>query len=162
MGLNRRATKKTFREDIKKHVLVCERPVRSLGIKSQMEHSSFQGKFFMIKLRRYGFVIVILMLIVGPTFAVTMFSSSHSARRDIWYWYHCRSEITVTCTSWDVALRILRMGQVVAAMQGHNLIVSLTLRDGTSVMTIEPSIDLIFQEISRCGDPCKDIRLATE
>ena len=111
--------------------------------------------------RRYG-LLVILTLAVATIATVSVFASSYPARRDIWYWYHCRSGANVTCVSWEVAVRILRSGQVVAVMQGHNLIVSLTLKDGTSIMTIEPSIDLIGQEIFICGDPCKDIRYATE
>ena len=115
----------------------------------------------MTSLRRYGLV-VILTLAVATIATVSVFASSYPARRDILYWYHCRSGANVTCVSWEVAVRILRSGQVVTVMQGHNLIVSLTLKDGTSIMTIEPSIDLIGQEIFICGDPCKDIRYATE
>jgi len=115
----------------------------------------------MTSLRRYGLV-VILTLAVATIATVSVFASSYPARRDIWYWYHCRSGANVTCVSWEVAVRILRSGQVVAVMQGHNLIVSLTLKDGTSIMTIEPSIDLIGQEIFICGDPCKDIRYEIE
>ena|SRR2546422_6143749 len=153
--------KKAFRGDIEKHVLVSERVVRSLGIKSRSEHTIFQGEVSMTTLRRYGLV-VLLTLAVATTASVSVLESSYPTRRDIWYWYHCRSGANVTCVSWDVAVRMLRSGQVVAVMQGHNLIVSLTLRDGTSIMTIEPSIDLIGQEIFLCGDPCKNIRYATE
>jgi len=153
--------KKTLRGDIEKHVLVSERLVRLLGIKSRSEHTIFQGEVSMTTLRRYGLV-VILTLAVATTASVSVLASSYQARRDIWYWYHCRSGANVTCVSWEVAVRILRSRKVVAVMQGHNLIVSLTLRDGTSMMTIEPSIDLIGQEIFLCGDPCKDIRYATE
>jgi len=153
--------KKTFRGDIEKHVLVSERVVRSLGIKSRSEHTIFQGEVSMTTLRRYGLV-VLLTLAVATTASVSVLESSYPTRRDIWYWYHCRSGANVTCVSWEVAVRILRSGQIVAVMQGHNLIVSLTFKDGTSTMTIEPSIDLIGQEIFICGDPCKDIRYATE
>jgi len=153
--------KKTFRGDDEKHVLVSERLVRLLGIKSRLEPTIFQGEVSMTTLRRYGLV-VILTLAVATTALVSVLASSDPARRDIWYWYHCRSRANVTCVSWEVAVRILRSGKVVGVMQSHNLIVSLTLRDGTSIMTVETSIDVIGQEIFLCGDPCKDIRYGTE
>jgi hypothetical protein len=40
--------------------------------------------------------------------------------------------------------------------------VTLTLSNGATVTTIEPSIDEIFFEVERCGAPCVGIPMATE
>lgn len=63
---------------------------------------------------------------------------------------------------WPTAITLLQTGQVEQAMQAHNLTVTLTLKDGQQVTTIEPVIDAIFDEIQSCGAPCSNIILATE
>jgi hypothetical protein len=40
--------------------------------------------------------------------------------------------------------------------------VTLYLDDGSKVTAVEPAIDDIFDVVSRCGEPCSDIILATE
>ena len=42
---------------------------------------------------------------------------------------------------WDEALRLITSCEVTFAFQAHSLDVSLTLRDGTHVKTVEPAID---------------------
>ncbi len=64
--------------------------------------------------------------------------------------------------SWDVAVEIIHSGQVETAAQLHNLQVTLYLKDGQVIETTEPSIDAIFQEVEKCGQPCSDMMLATE
>lgn len=63
---------------------------------------------------------------------------------------------------WEVAVELLHSGQVVSVVQLHSLEVTLELEDGTSVKTIEPQIDEIFDEVARCGEACAQIVLATE
>lgn len=63
---------------------------------------------------------------------------------------------------WPTAVTLLKTGQVEQVVQLHNLTVTLTLKDGQQVKTVEPTIDAIFDEIQLCGAPCSDIVLATE
>ena len=63
---------------------------------------------------------------------------------------------------WETAVEILNSGEVEMAAQLHSLEVILTLKDGSEIRTIEPSIDLIFQEVEKCGQACRGIILATE
>lgn len=71
-------------------------------------------------------------------------------------------EIAEDEVSWEEALEILNSGEVTAIYQLHNLEVTLELKDGTSIKTIEPNIDAIFQEIDNCGVLCSNIIRATE
>ena len=48
------------------------------------------------------------------------------------------------------------------AVQLHSLEVILTLKDGTEIRTVEPTIDAIFEEVEKCGQPYSRIDLATE
>ena len=59
-------------------------------------------------------------------------------------------------------MEILGTGEVEMVAQFHSLEVILTLKDGTEIHTVEPSIDAIFQEVEKCGEPCSQILLATE
>lgn len=63
---------------------------------------------------------------------------------------------------WSRAIEILNSGQVKQVFQAHSLEVRLKLKDGTTFKTQEPSIDDIFDEVQKCGNPCRDIILATE
>ena len=63
---------------------------------------------------------------------------------------------------WNEAIIILNNGEVKEVFQAHNLNVTLILKDGTQINTIEPSIDNIFDEVEKCGKPCSKIILATE
>lgn len=63
---------------------------------------------------------------------------------------------------WETAVEILNTGDVEVAAQLHSLDVFLTMKDGTEIHTVEPSIDAIFREVEKCGQPCSDIVLATE
>jgi len=63
---------------------------------------------------------------------------------------------------WETAVEILNTGEVEMVAQLHSLDVILTLKDGTEIHTVEPTIDAIFQEVEKCGQPCSQILLATE
>ena len=63
---------------------------------------------------------------------------------------------------WNTAVDIIHSGQVEMVVQLHSLDVTLILKDGTEIHTIEPTIDAVFQEIDKCGLPCSEIILATE
>lgn len=63
---------------------------------------------------------------------------------------------------WETAVEILHSGHVESIMQLHNLSVTFLMDDGSQIKTVEPQIDLIFQEVDRCGEPCEGIVLATE
>jgi hypothetical protein len=63
---------------------------------------------------------------------------------------------------WKTAVEILNSGDVEMAAQLHSLEVILTLKDGTEIRTVEPTIDAIFQEVEKCGQPCAKMTLATE
>ncbi len=62
---------------------------------------------------------------------------------------------------YDEALDLLFQGRVESVMQAHSLCVTFTLEDGTTVKTIEPEIDQIFEDIEQC-ETCDDLILATE
>ena len=64
--------------------------------------------------------------------------------------------------NWETAIEILNSGEVEMVAQLHSLDVYLTLKDGSEIHTVEPSIDAIFQEVELCGQPCREIILATE
>ena len=64
--------------------------------------------------------------------------------------------------SWEEAQSLILEGQVTQVTQLHNLSVYLKLQDGSTVQTIEPNIDDVFDVIEQCGDPCADIAIATE
>jgi hypothetical protein len=63
---------------------------------------------------------------------------------------------------WTTAVQILNTGDVEQVFQLHNLTVTLIMKDGQEVKTVEPVIDAIFDEVQNCGAPCSDIILATE
>jgi len=63
---------------------------------------------------------------------------------------------------WDQAIEILNSGQVESVMQLHNLQVTLILKNGCRIWTLEPQIDDIFEEVRKCGDLCSMISLGTE
>jgi FlaG/FlaF family flagellin (archaellin) len=64
--------------------------------------------------------------------------------------------------NWETAVRIIHSGQVETVFQLHSLDVTLTMKDGSEVHTVEPFIDAVFQEVDKCGKPCEDIILITE
>ena len=63
---------------------------------------------------------------------------------------------------WESAVEILNSGDVTMVVQSHSLDVALTMKDGSQIHTTEPTIDDIFTEIEKCGEPCSQIVLATE
>ncbi len=63
---------------------------------------------------------------------------------------------------WEAAVEIIHSGQVEVIAQLHSLDVTLTMKDGSDIHTIEPFIDAVFQEVDKCGKPCSTIILATE
>lgn len=64
--------------------------------------------------------------------------------------------------NWETAIEILNSGHVVGVAQLHNLTVYLEMDDGSQITTVEPTIDEIFNEITKCGQPCEGMVLATE
>lgn len=63
---------------------------------------------------------------------------------------------------WETAVEILNSGDVEMVTQLHSLDVTLTMKDGSVIHTVEPTIDAIFAEIEQCGEPCSQIMMATE
>jgi hypothetical protein len=63
---------------------------------------------------------------------------------------------------WETAIEILNSGHVVGVAQLHDLTVYLEMDDGSQIKTVEPSIDEIFNEVAKCGQPCEGMVLATE
>lgn len=64
--------------------------------------------------------------------------------------------------SWQTAQEMILGGQVTAVSQAHSLQVSLTLRDGRVLHTVEPQIDEVIRVVNQCGEACRDITIATE
>ena len=68
----------------------------------------------------------------------------------------------ISNVTWDEAVKILKSGEVNTVAQEHSLNVFIVLNNGTIVQTKEPQIDAIFDEIRKCGDPCKNVATASE
>ena|SRR6266568_680901 len=64
--------------------------------------------------------------------------------------------------SWENAITVLNTGQVMRVFQSHHLDATLLLKSGPVMTTKEPTIDAIFHEIQKCGDPCHNIEKWTE
>ena len=69
----------------------------------------------------------------------------------------CGSDVT-----WEQAIEILNQGNVEQVVQLHSLDVKLILKDECTYNTVEPVIDVIFEEIGKCGEPCAEMILSTE
>lgn len=63
---------------------------------------------------------------------------------------------------WVQAVAMIMNGEVTQVMQTHELKVYLTLKDGRTLLSIEPEIDEVMRVIEICDEPCKDILIATE
>lgn len=63
---------------------------------------------------------------------------------------------------WNQAVAMIINGEVSQVTQTHDLRVSLTVKDGRTLVSLEPSIDEVMRVIQTCGDACKEIRIATE
>ena len=63
---------------------------------------------------------------------------------------------------WFQAVAIINNGEVSKLVQAHSLQVTLSLKDGRTLLTEEPAIDDVLKVIEACGDPCKGIQIATE
>lgn len=63
---------------------------------------------------------------------------------------------------WETAVEIIHRGEVETVFQSHSLDVTLYLKDGQSVITVEPNIDEVIREIDACGAPCSQVMIATE
>ena len=64
--------------------------------------------------------------------------------------------------SWEHAISMILNGEVTQVSQTHDLKVFLTLKDGRTLVTTQPVIDEVIKVIDKCGDKCRDIRIATE
>jgi hypothetical protein len=63
---------------------------------------------------------------------------------------------------WDEARELILAGEVQQVTQLHSLKVTLIMKDGRQLVTMEPEIDDVFDVVNACGDPCADMILATE
>lgn len=63
---------------------------------------------------------------------------------------------------WVQAVAMIMNGEVAQVAQTHDLKVYLTLKDGRTLLSFEPKIDEVMLVIELCGEPCKDILIATE
>ena len=64
--------------------------------------------------------------------------------------------------TWEQAQDVLLKGQVTKLVQTHDLKVYLTLKDGRTLVSVEPAIDEVIKVIEKCGENCKNIQIATE
>jgi inhibitor of cysteine peptidase len=67
-----------------------------------------------------------------------------------------------TDIEWEEARELILAGEVAQVTQLHSLEVTLELKDGRQLVTMEPEIDAVFDVVDECGEPCSDIVLATE
>lgn len=64
--------------------------------------------------------------------------------------------------TWSQAYAMIMNGEVVKISQGGELQVSLTLKDGRTLVTVEPGKDEVLSVVQRCGDVCKSIEVGSE
>jgi hypothetical protein len=67
-----------------------------------------------------------------------------------------------TPLSWEETKVLIMDGKVAEVTQLHSLQVTLVLKDGKVVYTVEPEIDAVFILLDECGEICKDVVRATE
>jgi hypothetical protein len=67
-----------------------------------------------------------------------------------------------TVVEWETAVEWIMQGNAKQVSQTHSLDVYLDMKSGEQYKTTEPAIDDVFKVIEACGDPCKDMILATE
>ena len=63
---------------------------------------------------------------------------------------------------WGMVMGMIQNGEVAKVVQTHERKLFVTLKDGRSFTSWEPNVDDVLMVIQECGDPCKDIAVATE
>jgi predicted small lipoprotein YifL len=63
---------------------------------------------------------------------------------------------------WSIAQTRILNGEVSGVVQTQSLQVTLTLKDGRTMITTEPALDDVFNVLDQCGDPCKDVTRETK
>lgn len=64
--------------------------------------------------------------------------------------------------SWHQAQALIKNDEVERISQTHELKVTLFLKDGRALITVEPVIDEVLRIIEQCGEGCSEIAVATE
>ena len=64
--------------------------------------------------------------------------------------------------SWHRAQALIKNDEVERITQTHELKVTLFLKDGRALITVEPAIDEVLRIIEQCGERCSEIAVATE
>lgn len=64
--------------------------------------------------------------------------------------------------TWAQTVTLIQSQQVTSVVQSHDLSLLVTLADGRSLLAQQPEIDAILEVIRDCGDPCKNIAVASE
>ncbi|MEJ2749725.1 MAG: DUF333 domain-containing protein [Anaerolineae bacterium] len=96
----------------------------------------------------------------GGQYGVCIFEDGSECEE--WAFFRDECAPGETTISWERAADLIRNGLVDAVSQTHALEVTLNLKDGRSLTTIEPQIDDVFQVINECGEPCSNMIIATE
>ncbi|TMI16434.1 hypothetical protein E6H35_00105 [Candidatus Bathyarchaeota archaeon] len=97
--------------------------------------------------KRFGILVLSLLIVAASALVYSPLTQQPPNRHNV---------------SWENAIAVLNTGQVMRVFQSHHLDVTLSLKNGTVMTTKEPTIDAIFHEIQRCGDPCRYIEEYTE
>ena len=63
---------------------------------------------------------------------------------------------------WGMVMAMIQNGEVAKVVQTHERKLFVTLKDGRSFISWEPNVDDVLNIIQDCGEPCKDIAVATE
>ena len=63
---------------------------------------------------------------------------------------------------WGMVMAMIQNGEVAKVVQTHERKLFVTLKDGRSFISWEPNVDDVLMIIQECGEPCKDIAVATE
>lgn len=63
---------------------------------------------------------------------------------------------------WEQVVSLIQNQEVAKIVQSHDLSLLVTLVDGRTLTATQTQIDAVLEVIRTCGDPCKDIAVATE
>lgn len=63
---------------------------------------------------------------------------------------------------WDLVLAMMINGEVAKIVMSADLQITLTLKDGRSLIAIQPNPESVTQALEICGEPCKTLEVITE
>lgn len=63
---------------------------------------------------------------------------------------------------WSLFLSMMLNGEVAKIVKSADLQITLTLKDGRTLIATQPNPEAVTQALENCGEPCKTIEVITE